>query len=692
MPTRPAPPTTAAARAHTPPASPSPAERAAFLRDVLTLAAHEYYRADAPTLDDAMYDRLYRELELLEHSDPTLCTPDSPTQRVGAVVQSALEPHAHLVRMMSLDNAMNDDEVAKWETSLIRLVGDRVRSGGYTTELKIDGAAISLTYAHGVLVAAATRGDGTTGEDVTANVRTIHDVPLRLTGSGHPALMEVRGEVYLRFDDFEQLNAQRTAAGDPPFVNPRNSAAGSLRQLDTAMTAARPLRFFGYQAVLPDGTAPVPTQWTLLETLQGWGIPVAPHAARCHTLAEIAAWAHELEHSQRATLGFAIDGGVIKVNDVEVQLEAGVRNDRTPRWAIARKFAPDMAVTTLERIEVSVGRTGVLTPYAVLTPVDVGGATVTYATLHNAEQVLAKDLRVGDQVQVVRAGDVIPRVLGPDVSKRDGSQHPWIFPTHCPSCGTAVIIDAGGIARYCPNVNCPGRQLEGIVHFASRKAMDIDGLSTERIQQLIGAQLIANAADLYALTESQLVTLDRFAELSARNLIQAIAASAQQPLSRLLFALGIRHVGETAARLLARQFGTMERLRSATFDEINAIHGIGEAIARSVVDYCESTAGVTLLDALAARGVRMDEPNAVVAEGPFTGQTFVLTGTLPSLSRGDAAALIERLGGKVTSSVSRKTDVVVAGTDAGSKLEKANQLGIAVIDEAELIRRAEGLA
>jgi DNA ligase (NAD+) len=674
------------------PVDANPAVRAAGLRDVLTAAGREYYRDDAPSIDDATYDRLYRELDAIETADPSLRTADSPTQRVGAVVQSALGEHTHLVRMMSLDNAMNADEVAKWEASLERLVGSRARAGGYTAELKIDGAAVSLTYADGVLVTAATRGDGTTGEDVTANVRTMRDIPLRLTGRDHPSMMEIRGEVYLRFDDFEQLNAQRTAAGDPPFVNPRNSAAGSLRQLDTRITASRPLRFFGYQAVLPDGTSPVRSQWELLETLASWGIPVAPHATRCATLDDIATWADAVEHTHRATLGFAIDGGVIKVNDVDVQLEAGVRNDRTPRWAIARKFAPDMAVTRLEAIAVSVGRTGVLTPYAVLTPVEVGGATVTFATLHNAEQVREKDLRPGDQVQVVRAGDVIPRVLGPDVSQRPAKSTPWVFPSSCPSCGTAVVIDAGGIARYCPNGDCPGRQLETIVHFASRKAMDIDGLSYERIQQLIASSLVANAADLYALRVDQLVSLDRFAELSATNLVAAITQSKSQPLSRLLFALGIRHVGETAARLLARQFGTMERLQSASLEQINAIHGIGEAIAQSVVDYLASDTGRALIAALAAHGVRMDEPNAVVAEGPFSGMTFVLTGTLPTLSRGDASALIERLGGKVTSSVSKKTSVVVAGEEAGSKLEKATSLGIEVIDEAELLRRADAAA
>lgn len=667
---------------------PSIAQRAGALRQQLSRAQYEYYVLDAPVLSDAEYDRLFRELQDLEHQYPTLRTEDSPTQRVGAAVQTSLATHRHLVRMMSLDNAFDDAELRDFEKSIERVVGDAVHKSGYTVELKIDGAAVALTYREGVLVMAATRGDGTEGEDVTANVRTIGGVPLRLLGEQHPPLMEIRGEIYLPFAGFERMNEARVAAGEPVYVNPRNAAAGSLRQLDPSITAQRPLRFFGYAAVLPDGRVPARTQWELLEQLSHWGIPVAPHRARCDTMADVAAWAHTVEHETRAQLGFAIDGGVVKVNDVALQDELGVRNDRTPRWAVARKFAPDMAVTRLERIDVNVGRTGVLTPFAVLDPVEVGGATVTFASLHNADQIAAKDLREGDMVQVVRAGDVIPYVLGPVPERRSGSEKPWQMPTHCPRCQTAVVREGEDVATYCPNVACPGRQLEGLVHFASKDAMDIDGLSYARLQQLLDAGLVHDCADLFDVTVEQLVTLERFGQKSAENLVQAMQTAKQQPLSRLLFALGIRHVGAQAAQLLARQFGSMDALMGATPDQLAAVRGIGDIIAQSVAEYFANPSVRDLVERMRARGLRFDEPNAVQADGPLTGATVVITGTLPSLSRGEATALVEQAGGRVTSSVSRKTTFVVAGEEAGSKLDKALELGVEVIDEAELRRRA----
>lgn len=667
---------------------PSIAQRAGELRQQLSRAQYEYYVLDAPVLSDAEYDRLFRELQDLEHQYPTLRTEDSPTQRVGAAVQTSLATHRHLVRMMSLDNAFDDAELRDFEKSIERVVGDAVHKSGYTVELKIDGAAVALTYREGVLVMAATRGDGTEGEDVTANVRTIGGVPLRLLGEQHPPLMEIRGEIYLPFAGFERMNEARVAAGEPVYVNPRNAAAGSLRQLDPSITAQRPLRFFGYAAVLPDGRVPARTQWELLEQLSHWGIPVAPHRARCNTMADVAAWAHTVEHETRAQLGFAIDGGVVKVNDVALQDELGVRNDRTPRWAVARKFAPDMAVTRLERIDVNVGRTGVLTPFAVLDPVEVGGATVTFASLHNADQIAAKDLREGDMVQVVRAGDVIPYVLGPVPERRNGSEKPWQMPTHCPRCQTAVVREGEDVATYCPNVACPGRQLEGLVHFASKDAMDIDGLSYARLQQLLDAGLVHDCADLFDVTVEQLVTLERFGQKSAENLVQAMQTAKQQPLSRLLFALGIRHVGAQAAQLLARQFGSMDALKGATPDQLAAVRGIGDIIAQSVAEYFANPSVRDLVERMRARGLRFDEPNAVQADGPLTGATVVITGTLPSLSRGEATALVEQAGGRVTSSVSRKTTFVVAGEEAGSKLDKALELGVEVIDEAELRRRA----
>ncbi|WP_309669289.1 NAD-dependent DNA ligase LigA [Gemmatimonas sp.] len=668
---------------------PSPTvQRAAELRDLLARAQHEYYVLDRPVLSDADYDRLFRELQAIEQSHPLLRTEDSPTLRVGAPVQSAFQTHRHLVRMLSLDNAFDDAELLAFEQSLERVVGASVHRGGYTVELKIDGAAIALTYRDGVLVTGTTRGDGTEGEDVTVNIRTIRGVPLRLLGDGHPPLMEIRGEVYMPFAGFEAMNETRVAAGEPVFVNPRNAAAGALRQLDPSITAQRPLRFFGYAAVLPDGNAPARTQWDLLEQLSAWGIPVAPHRERCRTMAEVSAWAHIVEHDTRAKLGFAIDGGVVKVNDMSLQDELGVRNDRTPRWAIARKFAPDMAVTKLIRIDVSVGRTGVLTPFAVLEPVDVGGATVTYASLHNADQIAKKDLRDGDWVQVVRAGDVIPYVLGPVPEKRDGSEQPWTMPPRCPRCDSPTHRYGDDVATYCPNVACAGRQLEGLVHFSSKDALDIDGLSYARIQQFLEAGFITDFADLFGLTVKQLVSLERFGTKSADNLVAAIAAAKQQPLSRLLFGLGIRHVGAQAAQLLAKQFGSMDAIISATPEQLGAVRGIGDIIATSVRSYFDDPTSRALVERLRERGVRFDEPNAVQADGPLTGATVVLTGSLPSLSRTDAAALVEAAGGRVTSSVSKKTTFVVAGEEAGSKLDKAVELGIEVIDEAELIRRS----
>ncbi|MFN9204359.1 MAG: NAD-dependent DNA ligase LigA [Gemmatimonas sp.] len=665
-------------------------QRAAALRDALARAQHEYYVLDQPVLSDQEYDRLFRELQTLEQAYPALRTEDSPTQRVGAPVQSAFRTHRHLVRMLSLDNAFDQAELVAFEQSIERIVGDAVHRSGYTVELKIDGAAIALTYRDGVLATAATRGDGTEGEDVTLNVRTIRGVPLRLLGDDVPPLLEVRGEVYLPFTGFEQMNEARVAAGEPVYVNPRNAAAGSMRQLDPSITAARPLRFFGYDAVLPDGTAPARTQWELLERLMAWGVPVAPHRARCHTIADVGRWADTIEHQTRAALGFAIDGGVVKVNDIALQDELGVRNDRTPRWAVARKFAPDMAVTRLEQSDVSIGRTGVVTPFAVLAPVDVGGATVTYASLHNADQIAAKDLRVGDIVQVVRAGDVIPYVLGPVPERRDGSEQRWQLPAVCPRCGTTIVRYRDDVASYCPNVACPGRQLEGLVHFASKEALDIDGLSYARIQQLLAAGYVHDFADLFDVSVAQLVALERFGTKSAENLVAAIAAAKQQPLSRLLFGLGFRHVGAQAAQLLARQFGTLDALMAATPAQLGEVRGIGEIMATSVAGYFADPTARALIERLRACGLRFDEPNAVQADGPLTGATVVLTGSLPMLSRGEATALVEQAGGRVTSGVSRKTTFVVAGEEAGSKLDKAVALGVEVIDEAELRRRVSG--
>ncbi len=668
-----------------------PERRAAELRALLHQASYDYYVLDRPTISDAEYDKAFRELQAIEQAHPELRTPDSPTRRVGAEPLSALAKHTHVVPMISLGNAFDEEELNEWEARIARLVGDDVRRVGYVAELKIDGAAVSLTYQDGVLVVGATRGNGTVGEDVTANLRTLRDVPLRLRGDDVPPLIEVRGEVYMPFTGFEKMNEERVAAGEAVYANPRNTAAGALRQLDPGITATRPLRFFGYTVAAPPGTTlPFDTQWELLETLAHWGIPVAPHRTRCASLAEVHEWARDVEHRLRGALDFAIDGGVVKVDSLRLQDELGVVGGREPRWAIARKFAPDIAETVLKDIQVNVGRTGSLNPFAVLEPVEIGGTTVQLATLHNFDLIKAKDLRVGDVVQVKRAGDVIPQVIGPIPEKRDTKNPPEPYrpPTTCPSCGTPVERDEEEAATYCPNVACPDRQLEAIVHFASRGAMDIRGLSYARIEQFIAAGLIHDVADLYTLTVDQLTELDRFAELSAKNLVEAIEASKQQPLSRLLFGLGIRHVGQTAAQLLARHFGTMDVLAAATADDVLAIRGIGEEIAHAVVAFFSDRSGRMLVRKLADHGLAMAEPRSVVAGGAFKGMTFVVTGTLPNLSRAQATELIESQGGRVTSGVSRATHVVVAGEDAGSKLEKARTLGIETIDEAELRRRA----
>ena len=670
-----------------------PGRRAAELRALLQQASHEYYVLDRPALSDANYDRAFRELQALEREHPELVTPDSPTRRVGAEPVSALAKHAHLVPMISLGNAFDEAELEAWEGRIGKLVGDDARSAGYVTELKIDGAAVSLTYRDGVLEVGTTRGNGIIGEDVTANLRTMRDIPLRLRGDDVPPLVEIRGEVFLPFSKFEALNAERIAAGEPVFANPRNSAAGSLRQLDPAITAQRPLHFFGYTvAVPPGGELPFLTQWELLDTLARWGVPVAPNRQRCATMAEVHAWAHDVEHRLRAELDFAIDGGVIKVDSLRLQDELGVVGGREPRWAIARKFAPDIAETRLLDIQVNVGRTGALNPFAMLEPVEIGGTTVKLATLHNFDLIHAKDLRVGDVVQVKRAGDVIPQVIGPVPERRDSAHPPKPFPipTACPSCGTAVERDEEEVALYCPNVACPARQLEALVHFASRGAMDIRGLSYARIEQLVEAGLVHDVADIFTVTAEQLTSLDRFARKSAENLVEAIAAAKAQPLSRLLFGLGIRHVGQTAGQLLARHFGSIQAIANAGTEDIAAVRGIGEIIARAVSAYFQDPSVIQVVERLQRHGVTVVEPVAVARGGAFEGMTFVVTGTLPTLSRSRATELIESQGGRVTSGVSKATSVVVVGEDAGSKLEKATALGVETIDEAELVRRAGG--
>ncbi len=664
-----------------------PTARASQLREILNRASHEYYVLDAPKLSDAEYDRLFRELQELESVNPRLRTPDSPTLRVGAPPQSALIKHEHLVPMLSLGNAFDDAELAAWQDRIMRLSGEEVRTSGYTTELKIDGAAVSLTYEDGVFVIGATRGNGIIGEIVTENLRTVRDVPLRLQGKAPSGRIEIRGEIYMPFDRFERMNEARVQAGEPVFANPRNAAAGALRQLDPAVTARRPLRFFGYSAATAGSALPFRTQWELLEKLAEWGIPVAPHRARCRTLEEVFTWAHRIEHDVRGTLNFAIDGGVVKIDNLALQDELGVVGGREPRWAIARKFAPDIAETKLLKIRVNVGRTGALNPYAELEPVEIGGVIVKLATLHNEDLIRKKDLREGDVVQVKRAGEVIPQIIASVPEKSEPRGRRWRMPTKCPSCGTPVERDEEEVAIYCPNVACPGRQLEGLVHFASRGAMDIRGLSYSRIDQLIGEGLVHDAADLYRLQREDLLALEGYAEKGTDALLAAIEESKSQPLSRLLGALGVRHVGATAAQLLARHFGTVDDIARASEDEIGAVRGIGPIIAQDVVAWFANPSAKKLIEKLRSAGVNLTEPRQVARGGALSGKTVVITGTLPSLSRSKATELVENAGGRVTSSVSKATSFLVAGEEAGTKLEKARTLGVEIIDEDELMNR-----
>lgn len=664
------------------------AARAAELRRILDRASNAYYVLDKPEISDAEYDRLFRELQALEAEHPELRTPDSPTLRVGAEPASGFEKHRHLVPMLSLANAFNEAELADWEERNARLVPE-VKEAGYTLEVKIDGAAVSLTYENGLLVTGATRGNGVIGEDVTANLRTVLDLPLRLSTGGKPwpKKMEVRGEVYLSKSQFERVNHEREKAGEPLFANPRNAAAGALRQLDAKITRARGLRVFCFHVEAPGQKMPFTTQHDLLEQLKTWGFPVEPHQVRAATLARAHQEVAKLEQ-QLPDLDYGADGVVVKVDKLALHAELGTRGgQREPRWAIARKFAPEVQVTHLLDIRINVGRTGALNPYAVLEPVEIGGVTVSTATLHNADLIEAKDIRTGDWVEVTRAGEVIPQVLGPVKGRRTGHEKKFRMPEKCPSCASKVEHPQDEVMTYCPNVSCPARVKEGIVHFASRSAMDIRGLGYERVGALLDAKLIADVADLYELTTMQLLTLEGFAEKSAQQLVDAIAASKKQPLSVLLFALGTRHVGAQGAKLLARHFGTMKALAKASVDEVNEIRGIGPAIAEAVVGFFAEPRNRKLIERLEKFGLTMKEPAAAASGGPLAGQTYVITGTLPTLSRPQAKEKIEAAGGHVTDSVSTKTTAVVVGADPGSKAEKAKALGVEQITEKELLRR-----
>lgn len=650
---------------------------------MLHRANHAYYVLGSPEMSDAEYDKLFRELQKLEEQHPHFRAPDSPTQRIGAEPASELPKHRHRVPMLSLANAFDDDELDAWEQRIANLVPD-VLTSGYQLELKIDGAAVNLTYENGSFTLGATRGNGTIGENVTANLKTIPDIPLRLQGNDWPGMMEIRGEVYFPLDNFARLNARRETEGLERFANPRNTVAGSLRLLNSKVTRSRGLRFFAFQIESAEPLK-ISTQHETLDLLASWGFSVAPHRSAVQSLAEAKSVIEELE-ACIAGLNFEADGVVVKVDRLELRERLGVVGGREPRWAIARKFAPEIAVTELRDIRINVGRTGALNPYAVLDPVEIGGVTVSRATLHNMDLIEAKDIRVGDFVEVTRAGEVIPQVLGPVRERRPPNAKPFEPPRQCPACGSDVEQPAGEIAYYCTNDACPARVLEQLTHYASRGAMDIRGLGGQRVQQLNDAGLVDDVADLYELLAADLENLDGFAARAAAQLIDAVEASKAQPLSRLLFALGIEHVGGEGAKLLAGTFGTMDAVMAARKEDLASIDGIGDKIAAAIVAFFAESKNRALIERLRGHGVTFEESAPEVGTA-LAGQTFVITGTLPNLSRAAANELIERSGGRVISSVSRNTTALVVGEAPGDKLERAKALGVEILDEASLLRR-----
>ncbi len=660
-----------------------PVRRIAGLREQIDLHNKRYYQLDDPLISDAEYDELMRELIALEQRYPALLTPDSPSQRVGAEPLQAFEQVTHAVPMLSLENAFSDEEVRAFDKRVRERLGvDEVE---YAAEPKMDGLAISLLYERGILVQAATRGDGRTGENVTHNARTIRAIPLKLAGRNYPERLEVRGEVFISKKGFAGLNRWARQQGEKEFVNPRNAAAGSLRQLDPSMTARRPLSFYSYgHGICPESALPE-THNELLSRFESWGLPVCSEIEVVKS-ADGCIANYQRFLRQRLALPYEIDGVVYKVNRFDFQEKMGFVA-RAPRWAVARKFPAEIAMTEVVAIDVQVGRTGALTPVARLKPVFVGGATVTNATLHNADEVRRKDVRVGDTVIVQRAGDVIPEVLRAVLEKRPANTAEFAMPTHCPVCGSEVITIPGETTLRCSGgLYCPAQQKASIIHFASRKAMDIDGLGEKLISQFLDKKLINTVADLYDLTVEQLSKLERMGEKSAQNLIDALEHSKQTTLARFLYALGIREVGAVTANLLARHLGSLEAIAQADEERLQAIPDIGPTVAKHITVFFRQPHNIEVIQKLRAAGVRWDD---VVVEAervqPLKDVTFVITGTLETLTREEAKAQLEALGAKVTSAVSRKTRYLVAGSNPGSKLAKAAELGVEMIDEEKLL-------
>jgi DNA ligase (NAD+) len=659
------------------------AERAEWLRTKIAYHNERYHTLDDPEISDGDFDLLVRELRQIEADHPELASDSSPTRSIGGATSATFDPVEHAVPMMSLDNAMDVEELRAWFERVAK--GLDGGAAMFVCELKFDGLAMSLRYEDGNFVRAATRGDGSVGEDVTPNVATIADVPKRLAGPDVPSVLEVRGEVYMTRSSFERLNERTVEAGEKQFVNPRNSAAGSLRQKNPEITASRELSFWSYQLGEVAGTPPFTSHIATLEYLRGLGFPVDGHVATYTDVDDIVAHClHWQEH--RHDLEYEIDGVVVKIDD-EAQRERLGFTSRAPRWAIAYKFPPEERTTLLLDIEVSVGRTGRVTPFAVLEPVFVGGSTVGVATLHNQDQVALKDLRPGDTVTVRKAGDVIPEVLGPVLSLRPAGTEPWVFPSECPACGNPLVRPEGEADTRCVAADCPAQRDQKIAYFASRGAMDIEGLGEQMVEKLTAAGLVHDSADLYALTVDQLVELDRVGSTSAGNLVEAIAQSRSRPLPKLLTALGIRHLGPAAAAALAAEFHALDVIADKSIEELAAVEGVGEVIARTIVEWFDQPANRSFIDRLRGAGVDLGDPDAVIESVPtneqtLIGRTVVVSGTLSDYSRDEAAAAIVERGGKSPGSVSKKTFALVVGENPGaSKVTKAESLGVPVLDE-----------
>jgi len=658
------------------------ADRYAFLQKELARLEHAYYVLDTPLLPDSEYDRLYRELLEIEAAHPQWVTAESLSQRVGGAALKEFDSVEHVVPMLSLNNAFEDAELIAFDRRCRE--GLEVKQVNYAGELKFDGLAISLRYENGSLVRAATRGDGASGEDVTANIKTVRAIPLRLLGKNIPAVLEVRGEVFMYLDDFQKMNQLAAAQGEKEFANPRNAAAGSLRQLDSKITAKRPLSFFAYGlgALEPQGWLPA-THEELLNRYAELGLPVCSERKVLRSVEEMLAFYHEIE-AKRDALPYDIDGIVYKVNSIAEQNALGFVS-RAPRFALAHKFPAQEALTTVLGIDVQVGRTGAITPVARLAPVEVGGVTVTNATLHNEDEVKRKDVRVGDTVSVRRAGDVIPEVVSVIHERRPKGTTQFVMPTRCPVCDSHIerLADEA-VARCSGGLFCGAQRKQALIHFAHRRALDIEGLGEKIVDQLVDQNLVRTPADLYRLGFSALANLERMGEKSADNLIQAINQSRSTTLARFIFALGIRHVGETTAKDLANHYQSMHALMDAGLEDLLTVKDVGPVVADSIVSFMAEAHNREVIEQLLASGMQLSVEKKVISAA-VAGKTFVLTGTFPTLSRDEAKDLLERAGAKVAGSVSKKTDYVVAGADAGSKLTKAEELGIAVIDEQAML-------